>query len=64
MQYAVGQSESALDRTLKLLLGDKNLEGIRAQIDATEGAAKSNFFARLLWGNAGLFGGKSLFFNE
>ena len=64
MQYAVGQSESALDRTLKLLLGDKNLEGIRAQIDATESAAKSNFFARLLWGNAGLFGGKSLFFNE
>lgn len=64
MQYAVGQSESALDRTLKLLLGDKNLEGIRAQIDATEGAAKSNFFARLLWGNQGIMGGKALFLNE
>ena len=64
MQYAVGQSESALDRTVKLLLGDKNLEGIRAQIDATEGAAKSNFFARLLWGNSGLFGGKSIFGSE
>tara|TARA_R100000808_G_scaffold23776_1_gene53231 strand:+ start:983 stop:3247 length:2265 start_codon:yes stop_codon:yes gene_type:complete len=61
MQFAVAQSESALDRATKLLLGDKNLEGIRKQIEATEGAAKSNFFARLLFGNSGIFGDKGLF---
>lgn len=61
MQYAVAQSESALDRATKLLLGDKNLEGIRKQIEATEGAAKSNFFARLLFGNSGIFGDDGLF---
>ena len=61
MQFAVAQSESALDRATKLLLGDKNLEGIRKQIEATEGAAKSNFFARLLFGNSGIFGDDGLF---
>ena len=54
MQFAVAQSESALERSTRLLLGDKSLEGVRMQADAAEGAAKSSFFARMLFGNKGL----------
>jgi len=54
MQFAVAQSESALERSTRLLLGDKSLEGVREQADAAEGAAKSSFFARMLFGNKGL----------
>ena len=63
MQFAVAQSESALERSTRLLLGDKSLEGVREQADAAEGAAKSSFFARMLFGNKGLdiFGEGGLF---
>jgi hypothetical protein len=54
MQFAVAQSESALERSTRLLLGDKSLEGVRQQADAAEGAAKTSFFARMLFGNKGL----------
>jgi len=54
MQFAVAQSESALERSTRLLLGDKSLEGVREQADAAEGAAKTGFFARMLFGNKGL----------
>jgi len=54
MQFAVAQSESALERSTRLLLGDKSLEGVREQADAAEGAAKTSFFARMLFGNKGL----------
>jgi hypothetical protein len=56
MSFAFTSSEAALDRALKIVLGDKTLEGIREQVDATEGAAKANLFARLFFGNKGLFG--------
>ena len=56
MSFAFTSSEAALDRALKIVLGDKTLEGIRQQVDATEGAAKANLFARLFFGNKGLFG--------
>ena len=56
MSFAFTSSENALDRALKIVLGDKTLEGIRQQVDATEGAAKANLFARLFFGNKGLFG--------
>jgi hypothetical protein len=56
MSFSFTQSESALDRTLKVLLGDKTLEQFRIQADATEGAAQSELFARLFFGNKGLFG--------
>ena len=56
MSFAFTQSENALDRTLKVLLGDKTLEGLRLQADATEGAANAELFARVFFGNKGLFG--------
>ena len=56
MSFAFTASEAALDRAMKILLGDKTLEGIMSQVDATEGAAKANLFARLFFGNGGLFG--------
>ena len=62
MQFAVAQSESALERVTRLLLADKKLDSVRKQIDATEGAAKTSFFARLLFGSSGLnlFGDEGL----
>ena len=48
MSFAFTQSENALDRTLKVLLGDKTLEGLRQiQTDATEGAENAELFARV-----------------
>ena len=62
MQFAVAQSESALERSTRLLLGDKQLEGIRQQLDTAEAAARTSFFGRMLFGSAGLalFGGTGL----
>ena len=56
MSFAFTQSENALDRTLRVLLGDKTLEGLRLQTDAAEGAANAELFARIFFGNKGLFG--------
>ena len=56
MSFAFTQSENALDRTLRVLLGDKTLEGLRLQTDATEGAANAELFARIFFGDKGLFG--------
>ena len=56
MSFSFTQSESALDRSLRVLLGDKTLEQFRIQADATEGAANAELFARLFFGNKGLFG--------
>ena len=56
MSFAFTASEAALDRALKILMGDKTLEGIMKQVDATEGAAKANLFARLFFGEDGIFG--------
>ena len=62
MSFAFTASESAMERTTRLLLGDKTLEGVRLQADAQEGVAKTSFFARLLFGSGGLniFGDKGL----
>ena len=62
MQFAVAQSESALERATRLLLADKKLDSVREQMDTAEGAAKTSFFARLLFGSGGLnlFGDKGL----
>ena len=54
MSFAFTASESAMERTTRLLLGDKTLEGVRKQADAQEGVAKTSFIARLLFGNKGL----------
>ena len=50
MSYAWKSSESAMDRTLSILLADKNLEAVRAQIDAEEDAAKGAFWAKTVFG--------------
>jgi len=58
MGFTFTASESALDRTLKMLLGDKSLEAARMDADATEGASKANLFARAFFGEFGLFANK------
>ena len=58
MGFTFTASESALDRTLKMLLGDKSLEAARIDADKTEGAAKANLFARAFFGEFGLFTGR------
>ena len=60
MSFAMAESESAMDRALKLILADKDLEGIRKQLDAQEDRDKGAFFARFLFGSS-LGGFKGLF---
>jgi hypothetical protein len=52
MSFAMAESESAMDRTLKLILADKDLEATRLQIDAQEERDKGAFFARFLFGSS------------
>ena len=54
MQFAVAQSESALERSTRLLLADKRLDSVRMQLDTAETAARTSFFGRMLFGSAGL----------
>ncbi len=54
MSFAFTGSENAMERTTRLLLGDKTLQGIREQANANENIAKTSFAARLLFGSAGL----------
>ena len=63
MNFAFTSSEEAKNRTLRLLLGDKNLEAVRMQIEAKEGAARTQTVLDLLFGEAtigGLFGGSGI----
>jgi hypothetical protein len=59
MSFAMQSSETAMDRTLQLILGDKDLEAIRMKLDAEDQAAKGALFTRFLFGGgfSGLFGG-------
>ena len=52
MSYAFAQSEGAADRALKILLGEQNLEGIRARLEFEENEAKSEFWSDLIFGDA------------
>ena len=54
MEYSWQSSEKTMDRAVSILLGDKTLEGIRAQLDAEEDAAKTNFVMKLLFGGLGI----------
>ena len=49
MSYAWKSSESEMDRALSIILADKNLEAVRAQIDAEEDAAKGAFWAKTVF---------------
>ena len=61
MNFAFTSSENAMERSLRLLLGDKTLEAARLEADAVDGASSANLFARMFFGNDGLFGEKGIF---
>jgi hypothetical protein len=68
MSFAMQSSEAAMDRSLQIILGDKDLTALRMKLDAEESAAKGSLFTRFLFGSGfeGGFGGilKSIpFFN-
>ena len=52
MSFSMAESESALDRALKIILADKDLEAVREQLDAQEARDKGSFFARFLFGSS------------
>ena len=52
MSYVFAQSEGSADRALKILLGEQNLEGIRARLEFEENEAKSEFWSDLIFGDA------------
>jgi len=56
MSFAMQSSEAAMDRSLQIILGDKDLEAIRMKLDAEESAAKGSLFTRFLFGS-GVEGG-------
>lgn len=49
MSFAWKSSESAMDRSLSILLADKDLEAVRMQLDAEEEAARGAFTTKLLF---------------
>jgi hypothetical protein len=51
MSFSMAESESALDRALKIILADKDLEAVREQLDAQEARDRGSFFARFLFGS-------------
>jgi len=59
MSFAFTSSETAMDRALKIILADKELESVRTQLAAQEDAAKTSLMFRFLFGTAtkGLMGG-------
>jgi len=63
MNFAFSGSENAKERTMSLLLGDKELEKVRMQLDKAENDAFTENIFGLLFGKGGignLFGGKGL----
>ena len=50
MSFSMAESESALDRSLRLLLADKDLSAVREQLDAEDQAAKAGLAFRFLFG--------------
>ena len=63
MSFAFNASEGAKDRVLGLMLADKKLEGIRAQLDQANDDAFTSNVMSLMFGTGGLgslFGGKGL----
>ena len=58
MSNAFIASQSAADRALQIVLGDKELEGIRLQMEAEEDIAKTKFGLQMLFPNLGTDGFK------
>jgi len=59
MSFAFTSQQSALDRSLKLLLGDKKIEEVEKQLSAQKDAASTDLAFRFLFGSdpSGIFGG-------
>ena len=59
MQYNFTSTESAKDRALKILQGDKALEKLKEELDYKEDTAKTTLLFRFLFGSGGdgLLGG-------
>ena len=59
MSFAMQSSESAMDRSLQIIMGDKELQMVREKLDAEESAARGSLFTRFLFGSGveGGFGG-------
>jgi hypothetical protein len=51
MSYAFAQSENTADRALKLLLGNMDMEALRAKIEYADNSAKAEFWSDLLFGD-------------
>ena len=63
MNYAFNSSESAKDRILSIMLGDKELEAVKLQLDASNDDAFTENIMQLMFGEGGIgsiFGGKGL----
>ena len=52
MSFAFTSDQSAMDRALKIILGDKKLEEARLQLDAAEDAADTELAMRFLFGTS------------
>jgi hypothetical protein len=59
MGFAFQSDQSAMDRALKIILGDKELEEARLQLDKAEDAADTELAMRFLFGTSptGILGG-------
>ena len=55
MSNAFISSESAQDRALQIILGDKSLESVRLQLDAKEDIADTELLSRFLGFGDSLF---------
>jgi hypothetical protein len=67
MGFAFTGAESAMERSLKVLLGEKGLESMRMQIAANEDQAKTAFYSDFLFGTGNSVGdmfGKDGFFGS
>ncbi len=52
MSFAFASDESAMDRALRIILGNKELEAARMELDSAESAAKTKLGARFLFGTS------------
>jgi len=54
MSYAFKQSESAMDRAIRILLGEQDLQQMREQLEFVEDKNKAAFWSRLILGDVSL----------
>ena len=52
MSFAFGSDEAAMDRALQIILGDKDLEAARLQLDEAKNASNTKLAARFLFGTS------------